>query len=177
MFRDDVISKSVQVARTNWADWRDVYEHTGPIRDNPLVADAGKFAKFCREYSVGRTIRHGTRNELRVTLSEPQFSEVIQDDTGHAIDKLEIECRLRFGTRNGARRVTSVLSKVAAFVKPERFVAWDKYARKGLGAVMGSSAPFQTYAEYLAAFDSAWNGPPGQRVRDYPRAGRPRCTS
>jgi hypothetical protein len=164
-FGDDVISKSVQVARANWADWQDVYEHGGPIRDNPLLADAGKFATFCREYSVGRTIRRGTRNELRVTLSEPRFSEAIQEDTG--LDILENEFRPRFGTCNGTRRMTSLLSKVAAFVKPERFVAWDKYARKGLSAVMAGTAPFQTYAEYLAAFDRAWDDPPGQQVRDY----------
>jgi len=63
----------------------------------------------------------------------------------------------------------SVLSKVAAFVRPERFVAWDGFAKKGVNIVLEStaSAKFNTYADYLAAFDRAWDGQPGQEIRDY----------
>ncbi len=138
MFDDNLIQKSTQVARDNWAKWHDVFEHAGPICDTPLLADRKRFASFCREYSVGRTIRHGTQNEFRLMLgNSPEFLGAIHDDTGHALDKLEVQLRPHFGTRNGTRRITSVLSKVAAFVRPERFAAWDKYAKKGLSALIG----------------------------------------
>ncbi len=61
----------------------------------------------------------------------------------------------------------SVLSKMAAFVRPERFVAWDSYAKRGVNVVLGrgTSYPFRTYAEYIAALDLVWHGQFGQRVR------------
>jgi hypothetical protein len=62
-----------------------------------------------------------------------------------------------------------VLSKVAAFVRPDRFVAWDRYAKKGVNIVLGhrASSPFRAYADYLAAFDEAWKGQAGTQIRDY----------
>ena len=69
----------------------------------------------------------------------------------------------------------SVLSKVAAFIRPDRFVAWDGYAKKGVNIVLGrtASAPFDSYADYLGAFDTAWNGHPGQQIRGYMRRVNP----
>lgn len=170
ILRDALIMELIQVARENWQGWRDVFEHGGPISTSPLLADPARFASFCREYSVSRTIRRGAQNEFRLALLEqPQFGEAVQDDTGHALDKLESDLRLHFGTYKGTRRMVSVLSKVAAFVRPDRFVAWDRYAKKGVNVVLGrgASSPFDTYAEYLTAFDQAWNGQPGQQIRDY----------
>jgi len=48
-------------------------------------------------------------------------------------------------------------------------VAWDRYAKRGLGVVLGDGAPsqFRTYAEYLKAFDQVWDGQEGQRIRNY----------
>jgi hypothetical protein len=169
VLKDTLILESIQVARKNWNGWRDVFEHCGPLASSPLLADPFRFASFCKEYSVSRTIRRGTQNEFRLALAEPpQFGEAIHDDTGHALDKLESDLRRRFGTHDGTRGIVSVLSKVAAFVRPERFVAWDRYAKKGVNIVLGRSAssPFNTYADYLAAFDHAWNGRPGQQIRD-----------
>lgn len=62
-----------------------------------------------------------------------------------------------------------MLSKVAAFVRPDRFVAWDRYAKKGVNIVLGhrASSPFRAYADYLAAFDEAWKGQAGTQIRDY----------
>jgi hypothetical protein len=170
ILKDTRIKESVQIARKNWGGWRDVFEHCGPLSTNPLLADPARFGSFCREYSVSRTIRRGTQNEFRLALLDPlQLLKAIHDDSGHALDELEGNLRRRFGTHDGTRRMVSVLSKVAAFVRPERFVAWDRYARKGTNIVLGrgASSPFKTYADYLAAFDQAWNCQPGQEIRDY----------
>ncbi len=33
--------------------------------------------------------------------------------------------------------------------------------------VLGKKSPFQTYAEYLRAFDSAWHSEPGKKITEY----------
>lgn len=166
---DDLIGEASRIAHKNWDDWHDVFEHGNPIHTNPLLAEPGdRFSAFLREYSVTRTIRSGTHDAFRIRLREPQFSEVMRDDSGRAFDKFESHLRESFGTHEPKRRIISVLSKVAAFVKPERFVAWDQYARKGLNIVLHrESSRFVDYADYLAAFEQAWDGSPGQNIREY----------
>jgi hypothetical protein len=161
------IGKAIECARKNWNDWRDVFEHGAPIHTSPLLTVQTRFASFCKEYSVSRTIRRGTQDEFRRTLLGPDFSAVIDDDNGHALDDFEMRFRSSFGTRNGKNGIVSVLSKVASLLRPERFVAWDSYARKGVKVALGPKLSLITYADYLAAFDQAWNGAPGQDIRDY----------
>lgn len=176
-FHRNLILHSSRVARQNWKAWRVVFEHRGTIATNPLLGDAKRFSSFCKEYSVARTLRRGTQNEFRLSLIE-SLSELIRDDSGRALDKLEAELRPRFGTHGGTRRIVSVLSKVAAFVRPERFVAWDSYGKKGVNIVLGRSAnfPFHSYAEYLTAFDQVWNGQRGQQIRDFATTDRARIS-
>jgi hypothetical protein len=169
---DTRIQESLTVARKNWHDYHDVFEHGDEIATNPLLVNSDRFAHFLMEYRVSRTIRQGTHDKFRGTLKDsPQFEKAIHENTGRALDKLESELRPDFGTHEPPRRMISVLSKVAAFVRPERFVAWDKYAKKGVKIVLGSHAsfPFNAYAEYLAAFDEVWNGQAGQQIKDYLR--------
>jgi hypothetical protein len=163
------ISSAIEVARKNWRDWRDVFEHGASIPANPLLANRSRFASFCKEYSVSRTIRKGAQNDFRVELCEPPFSEAMRDDSGQALGEFEANLRTRFGTHGGRNRMISVLSKVAAFVRPERFAAWDNYAKRGVNLTQGRPASFQfaTYADYLAEFDYIWNGPIGQEIKDY----------
>jgi hypothetical protein len=167
---DSVIVESIQIAQGNWNKWRTVFEH-GSLSGNPLLINPDLFAAFLGEYSVNRTIRAGAHEQFRQALAAEsgQFPEAIRDDAGQGIDKLEEYLRPSFGTHDGKNRLVSALSKVAAFVRPERFVAWDRYAKRGVNVVLGlsASAPFNAYADYLATFDKAWNGQPGQGIRDY----------
>ena len=167
---DPLILESILVARRNWNNWRDVFEHGIPIDTNPLLADQTRFAFFCTEYSVGRTIRAGTQNKFRIELQR-HLSTHIDDDTGRALDCFEHSLRSVFGTgkEERKRRIVSALSKVAAFVRPERFVAWDSYAKIGANLVQGRRPSFQfrAYADYLAAFDNIWSGPTGHQIRGH----------
>lgn len=164
------IRRSIRVARKNWKAWRDVFEHRSTIATNPLLSDAKRFASFCKEYSVARTIRRGRQDEFRRSLIG-SLPEVVRDDSGRALVRLEEELRRRFGAKSRARthggpnRIVSVLSKVAAFVRPDQFVAWDTYGKKGVKRVLGRTQEFQSYAEYLDAFDQVWNGQWGQQIR------------
>jgi hypothetical protein len=163
-----MILESIAIARENWKGWQEVFEHRGPICTNPLISDPGhQFASFCKEYGVSRTVRAGGRDGLRLRLMSPGFLLGISDGTGHGLDELERDFRTDFGTCGGRRRMTSILSKVATFFRPERFVAWDKYAKKGINLALGRPAyrPFATYAAYLSAFDCVWEGQLGQHVR------------
>jgi hypothetical protein len=163
------LSGSVRIARDNWRDWRDVFEHDGPIHSNPLLVDQVIFSHFCQNYNVSRTIRHGKQNELRIELLERYFLTAIPADAGRAIDDLEMLLRPRFGTHDGKHMIVGVLSKVAALVRPERFVARDQFARKGINIVLcrKRNHGFTSYADYLSAFEQVWQTEPGQRIRDY----------
>jgi len=170
---DRLIAQSLARARENWIAWRDVFEHRGPVTTNPLLADQYRFRSFLAEYYVNRTVRKGEHDKLRAELCKSaRFQKALQDDSGRALERLEHDLRPRFGSndkKGSPRRIVSVLSKVAAFVRPERFVAWDRFARKGLNIVRSWSppSPFNSYSEYLVAFDTVWKGLPGKQIRAY----------
>jgi hypothetical protein len=56
MSSEKIIRDSIAIARKNWRDWQDVYEHVGRISTNPICAALGRFGSFCKEYSVHRRI-------------------------------------------------------------------------------------------------------------------------
>ncbi len=159
------------VREITWADWKDAFQHNGSISTNPILADPVRFNRFCWKWRVGRTIRKGTRTEFRRRLLHSEkFEEAIRDDSGHLLLELEKNLRAEFGTRkrNGVCSIVSILSKIAAFVRPERFVAWDRFAKRGLNVVLGRpvNARFDNYVQYLADFERVWEGPHGERIRE-----------
>lgn len=168
---DQEVAASVDIAWNNWNSWRDVFEG-GPYPANPLLSNPDRFSTFLTEYSVRRTIRAGTHERFRGTLAAESgsFFGAIQDGTGRAIDKLDEGLRIDYGTLNRwgrVNRITSALSKVAAFVRPERFIAWDKYGKAGVNRILGHDANFRTYQDYLAKCDDTWRGEAGDRIRAY----------
>jgi hypothetical protein len=170
------IERAICDARWNtWHDWRDAFEHNGTIRTNPILADAGRFKLFLSKWSVVRTIRKGTHDGFRCLIRDSsEFEKAMGDDSGLELANLEKDLSSRFGTfdkQGGTKSILSVLSKLAAFVRPERFVAWDQYARRGLNMVLGRpiTTPFDRYVEYLADFDRVWEGPHGERIREMTR--------
>jgi hypothetical protein len=166
------IEQAIRTVREiTWHDWKDAFEHSGSISTNPILADPVRFNRFCWKWRVGRTIRKGTHPEFRrLLLHSQKFEEAIRDDSGHLLVELEKNLRPEFGARkrNGVCSIVSMLSKVAAFVRPDRFVAWDRFAKRGLNMVLGRSvnARFDTYGEYLAGFERVWEGPHGERIRE-----------
>jgi hypothetical protein len=114
---------------------------------------------------VGRTIGEGSHYQFRCFLRDSaEFADAINDQSGKKLASLEMTLRRKFGAerttktgKNVISAVISALSKVAAFVKPETFVAWDKWAKRGLNAVLGQSVSrdFPTYVKYLGAFETS----------------------
>lgn len=144
----------ISAASANWRSWQALFEHQGISRENPLLTQSETFEKFVREYSVRRTIRKGMREALRSRLAHPEYEldAMVADNSGRGLDTHEAALRRDFGTTFGGRSIRSALSKIGAFLAPGTFVAWDKYARQGLNLTLGRgrSAPFYSYAHYLA---------------------------
>lgn len=168
--RDLIIKADIDVAKRNWLEWQDVYEHVGLPEDNILLKDNQKFRNFVEEYSISRTIRRGTRDAFQQRLCniEFNFSSVLNDPTGVLLDNYENILRHDFGTCNGQRGLTSALSKLAAFLAPQYFVAWDTYARKGVNRVYGRPPTrlFENYSRYLSDINELLSGELGQHVCD-----------
>ncbi len=159
-FHDATIQRAIVVARHAWHGWKIVLEDDATI----LLANPKVFSRFCAEYSVGRTIRTGTKEECRRMIRR-LIRRAIKDPLGSGIDNLDRRLRPHFGTRNG-RSMVSMISKVGAFYRPEVFVAWDKYARKGLN-IMSNLPPsrnFTGYVHYLATVEQLWATPVRKQI-------------
>ncbi|MGA3210727.1 MAG: hypothetical protein ABSD20_05420 [Terriglobales bacterium] len=97
------------------------------------------------------------------------LAKAIQDDSGKAIDTVDRDLRRRFSSHKPPQRLISVVSETAAFLRPKMFVPWDRFSGKGLNKTLGrgQSKRFKSYQEYLADFESAWRGEPGEKIREY----------
>jgi hypothetical protein len=159
-----VTSDDVNRAKKNWLDWQHAFEFTGDKASNPVLADKDCFNKFVKEYHVGRTIRKGTREAFRQRIQHEISS--FQPGTGAAIDALDQKLRKEFGTCGGARGQRSLLSKIAAFLAPETFIAWDKYACRGLCIVLDKTIdrPSNSYQKYLEKLNTVLEGPIGRQI-------------
>lgn len=131
--------KDIDIAKKNWMDWMSVFEHKGTLVDSPLLISPELFNKFLQEYSVGRTIRAGKRDKFREALrcDNSGLAEKLSDFSGKGVDELEDLLRPRFGVMNGDRGIRSVISKIAAFLVPAQFIAWDTFARTGVIRALG----------------------------------------
>jgi hypothetical protein len=159
-----VTEACVDCARSNWWNWQDVFEHDGAAVDNPLLVDPARFNKFLGEYSVRRTIRKGTWDDLRKRLRSSELTTLLEDDTGATVDKQESLLREDFGTLDKLQRpkkVLSALSKIAAFLAPHVFIAWDSSATRGLKKC---GRKFDNYADYLREAKDLLAGPLGKAV-------------
>lgn len=174
---DEQIEQAIRIARDHtWQHRKQEFEHDGPVSTNPIFRP-DRFNSFCADWGVGRTIRKGTHEEFRCLLRDSdEFRDALEDRSGNKLASLEKSLRPKFGAEritaaSGKKVISSLisaLSKVATFVRPETFVAWDKWARRGLNAVLGyrTGREFDTYADYLADFETVWTGDVGQRVRE-----------
>lgn len=164
----------------NWRAWQQVFEHHPP-ETTPLLKNPDTFRAFIDEYSVGRTIRKGTIDKLRETLAEVRTLAFLSDPSGKALDETDIRLRRRFGTMDGRRGLRSLLSKVAAFLKPNTFIAFDKYALVGVRRVrrnmvkelkaQGKAIPaalsgkIDSYSDYLVLMNEILTGPLGVEIK------------
>jgi hypothetical protein len=172
--------RDIAIPVNNWLAWQDVFEHPNP-RTNPLLTKPETFSKFTSEYSVGRTIRKGKADEFRKALLFDGALLFLGDSTGARLDRAESELRKHFGTLGGQRGVRSALSKIAAFLEPETFVAFDSFALVGLRRVRRQLInaakahgvtpepwmlrPIASYSDYLTAINALLHSDLGDKIR------------
>lgn len=162
-----VANNDIKAARKNWKEWKDVFEHRGDPRDNPLLKDSCRFDKFLSSYSVGRTIRKGMRDNLRKALCDTNLRSLLRDQSGKKLDNLECKLHRKFGTHRPRRKMISVMSKIAAFLAPHAFIAYDQFSRKGLNKLLErpKSRNFVCYADFLMEVNGILHGEIGRHIR------------
>lgn len=163
--REQPAERDVAIASRNWWCWRDAFEHVGPPHENPILTDDWRFRAFLREYGVARTIRSGQSDELRKKLANKRFPYAqLLRPSGSGVDHHQ---KLLSGLAcKDQSSLVSLVSKIAAFLEPETFSAWDQFARKGARlSTEPKPAPFQNYAAYLVAVNDLLAGQVGAQVQ------------
>lgn len=169
----ELIAQAIKLVRTEtWGEkWRDLFLYDGEIETHP-VFKLKTWNTFCVEWSVGRTIREKKRDDLRLHLAQSRdFEEALQDSSGKKLGQFATYLSTDYGARrNGSKPavILSAISKVATFIKPKIFVAWDTYAAKGVNLTFERSATAKYkggYSQYLADFNQIWKGEHGRCIR------------
>jgi hypothetical protein len=153
-------------AGANWMMWKADFEYGDDISNMPVLRSAERFSAFVSKYHL-RLFR--THESVRLALfsnDAEDFVKAITNASGQGIDLLAINLN---ATYPGLRTQKSLISKLAAFAKPERFIAWDRFARKGAAALAKNpnKGSYQTYEAYLADVNKLLEGKIGIEIREF----------
>jgi hypothetical protein len=157
---------SFRMACHNWERWRNDYEAAGEFRNLPVLTYPERFRSFWKEYSVLQGVRL-PRDRVRAWLTEKRDSTVdVCEGAAQSVDRLKDELAM-FLHGEGERNCNhlSFVSKLAAFARPEVFVAKDSNATHGLLAY--NEAAGDTYEAYMAAVNAVFDGELGGAIRQY----------
>jgi hypothetical protein len=115
------------------------------------------FTHFLGAWGVARTVKVVARRKLLRYFSGKFRDAIDEDNTGVAVTAAARYIKKWAGRLN---EMNSLVSKVAFFLRPGRFVPRDRYARMGMNRLRGDRraggeghARFRTYEEYLAEFN------------------------
>jgi hypothetical protein len=150
--------EDVVAANAFWHRWGAILQHGLPYSMNPLLCDARCFADFVLSVRVGRSIRGGRRDELRLFLLSNEFplDAVLNDKSGASIDAQDRRLCSRFGTIGFNSSIKSVLSKIMSVIKPETFVEYDTKIRRGLEFLSGGRSVVE-YSSFLSIFNDIFS--------------------
>ncbi len=133
------------VAARNWENWRCCFET--PAEQLPIYTCQDLFRKFVKEYGLLQGETRESREQLRDWMTKgDRVNKMIGSNSGSGVESL-----LREMQRDGFRCHRSFLSKVAAFSQPHIFVAYDRFARRGLVNLKIVTRQPNEYVTYLKA--------------------------
>lgn len=179
---DELLMRAAKIAEDNWRVWIEDFMHAGDPAEIPTLADPFRFCRFCRDYSLVRNANSNTVEELRRQLFQSQeFANALSDASGKALEKLAQALPLKISAIDIER---SLLSKLAAFARPEVFVAWDRFSRIGTHYLCNynayphpvdeiplrsprKSAPYLFYDEYLTQVHTLMAGELGAQIEQF----------
>jgi hypothetical protein len=155
------------MAGSNWLLWKADYEFSGPPEEMPVLVKTDRYRAFVKSYSVLRYLPNDERETLRRRLCGARdFGEMTRRADGGGVDELAQRLNGEYPAFEIQR---SFLSKLAAFARPDSFVAWDRFARRGVAALTNgpTSGNYHSYSLYLKAVNSTWEGELGHQVRQF----------
>lgn len=129
--------KALHYAEANWSNWRLCWTHQGDWRSHPILATQVWFGCFVWEYGLGRTFTRTDAAKIRKLIRESEsFKNAVEKGCADSLQAAVSEI-MPLKQNGKERRNTSLITKVAAFVRPEKFIAWDTYASAGLRKLKG----------------------------------------
>ena len=137
-------------AASNWAMWRADFEFGGNPTDLPVLVCEKRFHAFVSEYGLLHGIKKPKRENIRVSLSKWNYLNKINNcEDRYLLDDIVKVAKNEFIFKNTEM---SLISKLAAFARPEKFVAWDRYIRRGVSFVIIGSREkikFENYEHFF----------------------------
>ena len=155
------------MAGANWLTWRADFEFEDDVARLPVLQRQDRYRVFIKSYSLLRYYTSEERNSLRQRLYDSNdFRTAVAANDGTAIDDLAHRLRAEFPDFDVER---SFLSKLAAFAKPTSFIAWDRFARRGVAALANgpTNGNYQTYSAYLMSVNGVLAGQLGQSIQAF----------
>lgn len=162
---EDVLHFATCSALTNWLEWRQDWEHSASgAAQLPILQCEARFRAFKRAYGLQP---HPQIMAIRGCLIGHQanaFEAAVQDEAGQRLDTLIVKIHEDLNINLHRACIT----KLAAFARPDVFVACDKWARKGLARCRDVPVRdyAQGYAHYLCDLNQVWRGHIGNQIRE-----------
>jgi len=147
-----LLALSVVDALRIWTD--DRYRRCLPTK---RAFDATWFDDFLRTWGVARTVRKEKQSRLLAYFNGRRFRDSItQDKDGTAITAAAKELASK-GWTHRHRIPLSLVSKIAFFLRPERYVPLDGFSLRGLRNLSGARLASRRYEHYLNAFNRVFD--------------------
>jgi len=158
-------------AGLNWLSWQDNFEHGSSAR-LPALDCPKRFQKFVYDYSLLRSYKTEEREEIRQWLNcYGRLGTATNDPSGAGVDALAGKLKQKGPCWT---EEISLVSKLAAFARPDIFIAYDQFATKGAKICIAEirDAPnkrksYQHYPAYLADVHEIVKSPVGGQMREY----------
>ncbi len=131
------------IAAQNWEHWQDCFNACP--KELPIYKCPERFKEFVRGYGLLRGESREKQRELQSWMPKNDRVRRLTDrEDGSGVESLLDEMK-----DCGFNRHRSFLSKIAAFSRPDVFIAYDSYARKGLVKLGAAKKEPQDYVKYL----------------------------
>ena len=148
-FTNNRIDAAIWIAGAAWADWKDCFEATAEGRTLPVLHDPQRYKEFLKQYRVLRAANQRRRNQIRVKLTNSKhFNTLVAESQIALVDQVVENLANAYP---GLGRQRSFVSKVAAFARPECFVAYDQYASRGAALLCDGprNGDYKSYELYM----------------------------
>jgi hypothetical protein len=158
-------------AAANWAKWREDFEFDGKPSGLPVLQSPQRFREFLFEYGLNRGIKKGCAEKVRCELSDDRVVDKLLDQDNECRVKSIVDYLVSKELTNGQQ--TSLVSKVATFAQPNRYVMCDKYVKQGVSFVEyeefcgGRNSSFRNYANFVSRFMAIYDGEIGSRINSF----------